>query len=449
MQKQPGHQPVHRFHPKSLDPVIDEILRIFFLLQNEDGSWGIEENSLDRAFSTSWVMKALYHHGYERQILNTAKFFIEMIEKYNYDLKTNFNEIANANFFKGLLNCAFLLKESSLVDVYKFENCIKGLVNELRKRNWTSNEVASYVVIALKELEIERETYDEVKNYIRSQLRVAYRSLQSLTPHICLAIPEEMNEYLHNPNFEAFFQELNDLQAAHIFLALTEIHWTDEKRINELRNNLLSRLRKRQFTEIDRKITKKFLDLALLLRSGHPPLSIKSKIKDKFELVFIKEVFNDKINIDIKFQHFMEDFGYLQLITMASYVIAIKNLGEDSVYLIPKEDYDMVKESFVQETIAIPRKREKWFEFSVFGWAIATNAILILLALKISDILALKVSSQLFLGLKEKIGVSITIFMPYWGIFFRYFCKKFLPTLCKSIEKSDLLRRILLGDSNV
>ena len=235
---------------------------------------------------------------------------------------------------------------------------------------------------------------------------------------------------------------MTDLEAAHILLSLTQIHEKDKERISNLRNNLLSRLRKRQFTEIDRKMTKKFLDLALLLRSGLPPLSVKPRIQDRFELISIREVSSDRINIDIQFQHFLSDFGYLQLITMASYVLAIKNLEEDLVYLIPGEDYDMVKEYFVQRTTAIPIRREKYYEFSVLGWAIATYVIISLGALLFSDLINLE--------LKEKFGVLFAILTIYWQLFIGWFSKKFLPSIYKSLERYDLLKRILrLGDSNV
>ncbi len=347
-------------HSRMLDPVVDEIFRVFKILQNEDGSWGREDNKYARAFTTSWVLRALENQNEEYVFNKGMEYFKVALESIQYDPTKHLSEVGEA-FLKGLFNASSILLSSSIMDVRRLKQTYQNLLKKLKETNWlSSTSLAAYVIFGLKDVKIEMDCREEAKRFITRELAHNHISLATVSPDLCLAVPDILKEFLANP--EDFLEQIGnmpDLKVVHVMLALAELgRNTDSSIIQSIRTRILESFRRRQITEIDRKITKALLDLTLLLKSGQRGTSLAKKVKDNLPLIEIQSESAEQISFKMNLNKFAEDLGQLDLHTLASYAFAVSFLRQEHVYLLDENEYSDVKEFFTSKTIAVSKKRE-------------------------------------------------------------------------------------------
>jgi len=357
------------FHSKILDPVADEIIRIFKILQNDDGSWSTYENKLDRAFSTSWALQAICNREERESETKALSFFKDILEDIDYDVKRNFQKISRERFLKGFFNIADIMMKSKQFNKNKLKKVYTDLLKILDEKNWlSSTSIATYIVFGLRNQNFVIRYVERAKAFIEKEIGFQRKNFSSMTPDICLALPDTLRDFLETPEeFITQVKSLSDLKIAHVLIALSLLNEQENKIIiNGVRSCLLERLRKRQITEIDRKITKQFLDLTLLLRSGQKGMSLKNRLKDFSPLITIESLSSDNISLKVKLTKLTRDFGILNIITLASYVFALRLLNEENIYLLSSNQYKSIKEFFIHDTIPISKRRELGFEIVTF-----------------------------------------------------------------------------------
>jgi hypothetical protein len=347
-------------HSRMLDPVVDEIFRVFKILQNEDGSWGREENKYIRAFTTSWVLRALEKQNEEEVFNKGVEYFKTILESIQYAPAEHMSDVGEA-FLKGLFNASDVLLRSSLMDKSRLKRTYLDVLKKLREASWlSSTSLAAYVIFGLKDTNIETSSREEAKKFLMRELIHDNVNLATVSPDVCLAVPDVLKGFLVNPeNFLTQIGNVPDLRAVHIMLALAELSRDSNlPMIQSIRTRVLENFRRRQITEIDRKITKTLLDLTLLLKSGQRGTSLAKKVKDYSPLIEVQSGSGQQISFKMNLNKFTEDLGQLDLCALASYAFAISLLKQEYVYLLDESEYNDVKEFFTNKTIAVSKKRE-------------------------------------------------------------------------------------------
>jgi len=357
-------------HSKTLDPVVDEILRILKILQNEDGSWGTQENEFDRAFTTSWALRAIHELGESNVETKGVVYFKKILEDISYAPADNFSRIARENFLKGFFNCAKILLNSPEIDPFRLKESYLTLLNLLEQRNWLSSiSVVSYVLFGLKDVGIGSEFQKRATDILKKEVSFSRRDLVDLTPDVCLAMPDLLYDFIREPtNFLEKVESLSDMKIVHILIALELLEKVDRSLTSNLRSHILERFRRRQITEIDKKITKQLLDLTLLMRSGLRGHSLREKLQKFTSLISIESESPSEILFKVKLDKLAKDFGDLNVNALASYVTALSLSKEQYVYLLSPSQYNLIKDFFRQNTIPIPQKRELVFEIMTLGF---------------------------------------------------------------------------------
>jgi len=356
-------------HSKVLDPVVDEVSRVLKILQNDDGSWGTQENKLDRAFTTSWALRAIHELGETDAQEKGVNYFKEILDEIDYNTKENFSIIARENFLKGFFNCAEILLSSTDIDYLKLKEVYINLLNTLEKRNWlSSTSIVSYVIFGLRSLRISKKMEKKAIVSLKKEMDFFKDNLTALTPDICLAVPEVLLKFIREPNeFYEKVKSLSDIKIVHILIALALLSENNRLLVSNIRSHILERFRRRQITEIDRIITKQLLDLTLLLRTGLRGPSLTNKLQKYTPLVTIESESPEDILFRVKLKKLLKNFGELNINALASYVLALSLLKEKHVYLLSSIQYNSIKDFFIHETIPIPRRRELVFEVMVLG----------------------------------------------------------------------------------
>ena len=404
-------------HSKVLDPIADEIIRIFKILQNDDGSWGAYENKLDRAFTTSWALQSMHDNNEKESLTKGIHFFKGVLEDIDYDVEKNFHKIQKERLLKGLFNVADILMESDEFKKGKLKKVYSHLLEKLNEKKWlSSTSVASYAIFGLRNQKLDKDHLESAEAFIVKEMKFQKKDLSAFTPDICLALPDTLIDFLDNPEeFVKKTKHLSDLKISHILIALSLLNEPENRIIiNNIRSYALERLRKRQITEIDRKITKQFLDLTLLLRSGHRGASLKAKLKDLSPLMTMESESPEDVSFKVKLSRLISDFGELNIITLASYVLALSLLKEKEVYLLSSGQYDSIKEFFVHDTIPVGKRRELGFEIITLG-VTGTLYVLSLFGLAYGIVELTKISTFLDIIKGNEWGTALTIVTIIFG----------------------------------
>jgi len=421
-----------------LDPVVDEIFRIFEVLQNDDGSWGSEENELDRMYVTSWVMKSIWDRkdiAYKHKTLN---FFNDVFRSYKYNIDKTFNEIRSEKFIKGILNVAEILFDSNMNNGLEIETFYFTLLKNIKSHKWLSSlSVASYVIIGLQKYDVFSGYINEAKKYINQELYFQRNELNLITPDICIAIPDILVNFLHNKDeFLKEAESLTDIKLAHCLIALVRLNnniKNNQLIINKIRSELLERLRKRQFTEVDKKLTKSLLNLTLLLKSGHRGTTLIQKIRN-YEPILNVELDSSNVLLKINIEKLQDNLGYINLHTLSSYVYTIQLLNEKYVYLLNTRDYEIIKPFFLTNTIPVSIKREQIFEIIILG---ITSLIYILASYNLGLFIEITAGSLKWTSVKEYgMEAAFTIILGLFSlIFWQFGLINHFPILKKYLKR--------------
>jgi len=356
-------------HSKMLDPVLDEIGRIFELMQNSDGSWGVYENDFDKLYPTSWILKTTI----QKELFdNGIQFIDKTLNSINYDAIKYFKDISKERFIKGYFNIYNILINSK-INQWKLNKFTSSLLEELKNRNWfNSISTVAYIVYGLKNISEYKKYYDSAYKYLQKEVSFHHNNMKDISPEVFLAIPELLLNYITDKiTFFKTLENIPDINLTIIFLASILINdKIDDITIKKLRTFCLNRLRNRQITQIDRKITKQFLDSTLLIRSGVRGASLKSRLKTNSPVLDVKDM-NSHIEILIDTSSLIENFGDINLITLAIYSVSIKLIEEEYIYFLNSNEYNQIKHYFNNNSIAIPIKREFIHElFMIFIYAL-------------------------------------------------------------------------------
>jgi len=146
---------------------------------------------------------------------------------------------------------------------------LKSLFEMLEHQGWINLQIVSYVAFSCSLISELQKTAEKARNFLKAQSKIPFQQCA----YVSLGYPEVLNPYLEDlEEFSSKLDELTDEQLAHVFLGLSlrkdlvneKLKWT----IAKVKEITISRLRDRHITEIDRKVTKEFLDLLLLLRTN-------------------------------------------------------------------------------------------------------------------------------------------------------------------------------------
>ncbi|MHA1409724.1 MAG: hypothetical protein ACTSQY_05380 [Candidatus Odinarchaeia archaeon] len=403
-------------HPKTLDPVLDETRRLLLILQNEDGSWGFQENILDRALSTSWAIKTMQIYDEKDSVTNGVLFFQSILEKADYDITASFKDFARVNFLMGFFNAISLLLDSAILVRDKLISCILKLLEEIERREWLSSiSLSSYVAYGLKDVKLFSKHHQAAINYIEEELKFLNQPITTVSPEVFLAMPNLLDELVTKENFLEDIEKSTNIRGTQILLGLALRNKDKNKQIiTNIQEKVLDGLRLRQITELDRKITRDLLNLTLLLRSGYQGTSLAIKIDKLSDIVKVKESDSKLLTLNIEIPPLIERFGYLQLIALCSYSIAVHILKQDNVHLLTKKDYEKIQDFFIYDTIPVPRRREKIFETVTFSSLLILSFVILL---GLSNMLVFLAKDFTFLELLKgnEWETALAICFVFWG----------------------------------
>lgn len=351
-------------HSRTLDPVVDEIFRILKILQNEDGSWGTQENEFDRAFTTSWALRAIHELGETDVEMKAISYFKKILGDISYAPVDNFSKIAREGFLKGFFNCAKILMDSGEIDYHALKETYLNLLDLLERRNWLSSiSIVSYVLFGLREVGIGKDSQKRAADFLKREMSFSERGLADLTPDICLAMPNLLYDLVRDPRiFLKEVKSLSDMKVVHVLIALELLKEADRSLTTNIRSYILERFRRRQITEMDKKVTKQLLDLTLLMRSGLRGHSLRERLEKSTSLISIESGSPNEILFKVKLNTLSKDFGDLNINALASYVTALSLSKERYVYLLSSSEYNLIKDFFLKDTIPIPKRTELKFE---------------------------------------------------------------------------------------
>ena len=346
-------------------------------------------------------------------------YFKKIMENIDYSPVDNFSKIASENFLKGFFNCAEILLSSKEIDYLALKETYIELLKKLEQEDWlSSTSLVSYILFGLKDLRIGKNLQKKAADFLEKEITFYKGRLSDLTPDVCLAMPNLLSNFIKEPyDFFEKVRSLSDVKVAHVLIALELLSKVDRSITSNLRSHILERFRKRQITEVDKKITKQLLDLTLLLRSGLRGPSLKNRI-DKFtSLIVIELESSGDILFRVKLDRLFKDFGDLNITALSSYVVALSLTGEEYVHLLSPSQYNLIKNFFVENTIPIPRKRELGFEVTALG-VFVTFFSLTLLGLTYLMIHLVQQFEQLSLLKGNEWSVAALISTSIFGLLF-------------------------------
>jgi hypothetical protein len=350
-------------HPYATDPVFEELERILLIMQNEDGSWGVAESLDDRLYATGWAAKALASQG----IIPPLNKTFELIRiKVAPQLEKDFKPLswAHARKLCGLFLLLPLIHEKRLWnDASLFNANLKKLLDFIQDKEWLNEMVAGYFAFSCAHIKELRTHIKRAKQYLSglgtSKPKDVYRFIGNpdmLKEHL------KKSEFIEKLNYQ--INSLTDEQLAHFMLALSSLPQNEFNVSNTLSNvkqKLIEHIQTRQLTELDKKVTKEFLDLLLLLRVNMPLDELQSRLKRLSNEVLIKDIKRTdksiKLSSEIPINELQNILGKIDVPTISCYVLSNANLGIKKVYLVPKQDYERVKNYFAKKSYSIPSKR--------------------------------------------------------------------------------------------
>jgi len=351
-------------HPFTIDPIFEELQRILIIIQNPDGSWGVGSSLDDRLYPTGWAAftsETLQLSLPIRKVetLISTQIILQIEEKFRLSRWLHVKKLCG--FF---LLLPTIFRAKLWKDRKRFLSNLEFLFERLESQDWINPQIASYLAFSCSSISELKKTAKKARNFLKEQNSIPFQQCA----YVSLGYPDVLNPYLEDiEKFSLKLDELTDEQLAHVFLALSfrkdlvneKLKWT----IAKVKEITISRLRNRHITEIDRKVTKEFLDLLLLLRTDIPFQELKRRMKHLNNQLFIRRIEStDKdivVTTKIPLGRLHEILGRIDIPVMCCYLLGCLKMGERKVFLVPEKDYVQVKNYF--------REREP-FLFLIVGF---------------------------------------------------------------------------------
>ncbi|MBO3799395.1 MAG: hypothetical protein QW491_13605 [Thermoproteota archaeon] len=359
-------------HPLVVDPIFEELERILLIMQNEDGSWGSAETLDDRLYTTGWAIRALASQNIVSPLNKTAelvrgKVVPQLEEQFKPLIWTHIRKLCGLFLLLPLIYEKELWNNPSL-----FNANLKQLLDFIKKKDWLNEMVAGYFAFSCSHIKQLEAYVEDAKQYLSGldspEPKDVYRFIGN---------PNMIREYLKKSEFieklNSQINSLTDEQLAHLLLALSAIQRCNEPNLlnvlSNVKQKLIEHIQTRQLSDLDKKVTKEFLDLLLLLRVNIPLDELQTRLKRLNNEVFIKDVQHTdnriRLSTEIPSHKLQETLGKIDIPTISCYILSNDNLGIKNVYLVPKQDYEKVQSYFVTQSYCVPSKRLFAYEIAL------------------------------------------------------------------------------------
>jgi hypothetical protein len=370
------------FHVFVTEPVFEELERVLIITQNQDGSWGTSATLDDRFYPTGWAVLALRSIN-RNSIPENVKLLIktQVIPQLENDFEIS--KWLHAKKLCGLfLLLPYVYEEKQWTNSRLFKQNLRTLLEQLEKKNWINNQIASYFVFGCTHIQELEETITKAKSFLQ---RVTELNASELA-YVSLGCPEALLSRLKTvesmEKLKTDIEKLTDEQLSHLLLGLSLMKkaWKEEKKeiVTMVKAETIMRFRNRQITELDKKVTKEFLDLLLLLRVKIPLEELLRRLKQLSNEVFIQNIESTKgsirITTEIPSGQLQEVLGRIDIPTISCYIVSSVNRNEKNVYLLPQKDYAMIEAYFKTNTLPINQKRLLFYETTLALSIVALEA---------------------------------------------------------------------------
>jgi len=370
------------FHVSVTEPVFEELERIIIITQNQDGSWGTSTTLDDRFYPTGWAVLALRSINKDR-VPENIKLLIktQVIPQLEDDFEIS--KWLHAKKLCGLfLLLPYIYEEKQLTNPRLFMQNLRTLLEQLEKKNWINSQVASYFVFGCSRIPGLEDIVAKAKSFLQrlKEINASERAYVSIGyPEVLLSIFKTIESI---EKLKMDIEKLTDEQLSHLLLGLSLIkkNWNENKKeiMALVKNETIMRLRNRQITELDKKVTKEFLDLLLLLRVKIPLEEIQKRLKRLSNEVFIQNIESAKgsirVTTEIPSGQLQEVLGRIDIPTISCYIVSSVNRNEKNVYLLPQKDYAMIEAYFKTNTLPINQKRLLFYETTLALSIVALEA---------------------------------------------------------------------------
>lgn len=355
------------FHAFVTEPVFEELERILIITQNQDGSWGTSATLDDRFYPTGWAVFALSSIN-KNSIQENVKLLIktQIIPQLENDFEIS--KWLHAKKICGLfLLLPYIYEEKQWTNQRLFMQNLRTLLELLESKNWINNQVASYFVFGCSHIPELEDMVAKAKSFLQkvTTLNVSELAYISLGyPEVLLSIFKTMEKV---EKLKMDIKKLTDEQLSHLLLGLSLTGNEERKEIVAIiKNETIMRLRNRQITELDKKVTKEFLDLLLLLKVKIPLEELQKRLKQLNNEIFIQNIESEKGSIRITTAippgQLQEVLGKIDIPTISCYIVSSLNMNEKNVYLLPQKDYAMIEAYFKTKTLPVNQKRLLLYE---------------------------------------------------------------------------------------
>lgn len=146
----------------------------------------------------------------------------------------------------------------------------ESLVRTIGKEKWINNQIASYFIFGCSRIQELEDIVTKAKSFLQKLTELNASELA----YVSLGYPEVLLFRLKTiesmEKLKTDIEKLTDEQLSHLLLGLSLMKktWNEERKeiVAMVKGETIVRFRNRQITELDKKVTKEFLDLLLLLR---------------------------------------------------------------------------------------------------------------------------------------------------------------------------------------
>jgi hypothetical protein len=352
-------------HAKMTDPEFDEIDRILLILQNEDGSWGTAESLDERLYPTAWVMHALSSQGFVDQLKGAMNLLRNNIVRELED------EFLMANYMHTRKLCGliavfpFISRDKLWHSKPKLIANFKQILEFIKSRNWLNSQVASYIAYFLQKTELSQYAQEAIQ-------MLDATSVIKPDPFAVLVSEKYLDRVLKDTVLINSLDKLPDEELAHLLVAFAiwrKANKLDQALLEAAKRQVITIIQKRHLTELDKKISKEILDTLLLLRAGVDKREMQNRLKKLGSSLYLSDIeFSDstiKLTTEIPSKGLLDILGRIDLIVLSTYVLAINDLGEKVVHLVPERDYKKVASYFKTPTLPVPTRRVITYESSL------------------------------------------------------------------------------------
>jgi hypothetical protein len=355
------------FHVFVTEPVFEELERILIITQNQDGSWGTSATLDDRFYPTGWAVFALSSIN-RSSVPENVKLLMKTQIIPQLENAFEVSKWLHAKKLCGLfLLLPYICEEKQWTNRRLFMQNLKNLIEFLENKNWINNQVASYFVFGCSRIQGLEDMVTKAKSFLQ---KVTTQNFSELV-YVSLGYPEVLLSIFRTiesmEKLKIEIEKLTDEQLSHLLLGLSLVKNEEKKDIVAMvKNETITRLRNRQITELDKKVTKEFLDLLLLLKAKIPLEELQKRLRQLNNEIFIQNIESEtgsiRITTAIPSGQLQEALGKIDIPTISCYIVSSLNMSEKNVYLLPQRDYAMIEAYFKTKTLPVNQKRLLLYE---------------------------------------------------------------------------------------